>query len=220
MRSASKGHYFPLSNPLGGVTFLLALTRQNQVNQRLDNRRHRYVLTLFIAVFALSCISPPYPKYFVLQHIPTVLALVTLVVVHRWLHISFTSYCLLLAFLGLHLLGARYLYTFVPYDTWAETLFGTNITIHFEFTRNHYDRLVHFFYGLLISVPAYRFHRRFFSMSPLWASLMALEFIIATSAFYELMEWLAAILFAPDWAESYNGQQGDMWDAQKDILLV
>lgn len=49
---------------------------------------------------------------------------------------------------------------------------------------------------------------------------MALEFILATSAVYEIAEWLVAVTLAPDWADHYNGQQGDVWDAQKDMALA
>ena len=49
---------------------------------------------------------------------------------------------------------------------------------------------------------------------------MAIEFIIATSASYELIEWLVAIIFTADWAEQFLGQQGDIFDAQKDTALA
>ncbi len=44
--------------------------------------------------------------------------------------------------------------------------------------------------------------------------------ILSAGAVYEIFEWLAAMLMAPDWAESYNGQQGDVWDAQRDMALA
>jgi putative membrane protein len=50
--------------------------------------------------------------------------------------------------------------------------------------------------------------------------VFAFAFIMATSAVYEVFEWLAAMVMAPDWAESYNGQQGDIWDAQWDMALA
>ena len=44
--------------------------------------------------------------------------------------------------------------------------------------------------------------------------------ILAASAVYEIAEWVAAMTFAPDWADAYNGQQGDLWDAQRDMALA
>ena len=49
---------------------------------------------------------------------------------------------------------------------------------------------------------------------------MALEFVLASSAGYELMEWLGADLLAGDAAEAFVGAQGDPWDAQKDMALA
>ena len=43
---------------------------------------------------------------------------------------------------------------------------------------------------------------------------------LSTSALYELAEWSIALCLAPDAAEAYNGQQGDMWDAHKDMTLA
>ena len=50
--------------------------------------------------------------------------------------------------------------------------------------------------------------------------MFAFSVILAASALYEVFEWLVAIVMAPDWAESYNGQQGDPWDAQRDMALA
>ena len=52
------------------------------------------------------------------------------------------------------------------------------------------------------------------------SSVLAIECILATSAGYELIEWFVAIVFTPDWAEQFLGQQGDMFDAQKDMALA
>jgi putative membrane protein len=99
-------------------------------------------------------------------------------------------------------------------------LFEVHITNYFGFTRNHYDRLVHFFFGLLLVIPAWRCARRFAGTSRWWSAVFATSIILAASALYEVFEWLVAVTMAPDWAESYNGQQGDVWDAQRDMALA
>jgi putative membrane protein len=86
--------------------------------------------------------------------------------------------------------------------------------------RNHYDRLVHFSYGLLLAVPVLELESRYLHLSEKLASVLALEFIIATSASYEMIEWLVAVVFTPEWAESFLGLQGDIFDAQKDTALA
>jgi putative membrane protein len=45
-------------------------------------------------------------------------------------------------------------------------------------------------------------------------------FILSAGAFYEIAEWGVAMVFSPETAENYNGQQGDVWDPQKDMLLA
>lgn len=84
-----------------------------------------------------------------------------------------------------------------------------------------YDRLVHLAYGLLL----YPFFYRIFQiwLPQLKAGtlfLLVVQFVMATSIFYEWIEWLIAIGLSPEEAENYNGQQGDIWDAHKDMLLA
>ena len=134
--------------------------------------------------------------------------------------ISRFSFSSIILFLCLHTLGARYLYSYVPYDVWSEKLLGLNLTETFGFQRNHYDRLVHFSYGLLLAVPVQEFERRYLKLSTAISSVLAIEFIIATSASYEMIEWLIAVFFAPDWADQFLGLQGDIFDAQKDTALA
>lgn len=64
------------------------------------------------------------------------------------------SYCLVV-FLWLHILGARYIYSFVPYDDWSRSVLGSGISEWFGWERNHYDRLVHLCFGGLwmVAIP-------------------------------------------------------------------
>jgi putative membrane protein len=53
-----------------------------------------------------------------------------------------------------------------------------------------------------------------------WAALAAVDVVISSGAVYELFEWGIAVTLAPDLAEAYNGQQGDLFDAQKDMAIA
>jgi len=123
-------------------------------------------------------------------------------------------------FFALHTIGGRYTYSNVPYDAWSDALFGRSISDTFGFTRNHYDRLVHISYGLLAVRPTREFLQRHLNVSPRLALYIAVESVIAVSAVYELFEWFLSIVLAGPMANDYNGQQGDMWDAQKDMALA
>jgi putative membrane protein len=185
-----------------------------------NDRWNRWALLLFLVLWVVSCINTPYPEYLLLQHGPTLVAVVALVVVQNRLTVSRLSYSLILLFMAFHLVGARYLYSNVPYDAWSERLFGVRINELFGFQRNHYDRLVHFLFGLSIVVPSWRFGRRILGLNAWWSAAVAFSIIMTASAMYEIIEWSFAMLLAPHWAESYNGQQGDVWDPHWDMALA
>jgi len=183
----------------------------------------RYKQTVLLAVlvaFVASCISPPYPRFLLMQHVPTLLGAIVLAYVSHRFAISRASFTSISIFLCLHTLGARYLYSFTPYDAWSETLLGISINETFGWTRNHFDRFVHFCYGLLMAAPVQEFERRHLGLSLLLSSMLAIECILATSAAYEIIEWLVAVIFTPEWADQFLGQQGDIFDGQKDMALA
>ncbi len=156
------------------------------------DRYQRVLFAFFLLFFAGSCVAPPYLQFLLMQHVPTVLAALLLAYLSNRFVISRLSYSSIIVFLCLHTLGARYLYSYVPYDVWSEELLGVNLSEAFGFQRNHYDRLVHFSYGLLLAVPVQEFERRYLRLSTAVASVLAIEFIIATIASYELIEWLVS----------------------------
>ena len=180
----------------------------------------RNLFASFLLFLVASCIKPPYLNFLLMQHVPTLLVMGVLVWFTNRFTISRASFASVILFLSFHTLGARYLYSYVPYDDWARSLFGTSISELFSFQRNHYDRVVHFAYGLLLAIPIQEFEQRYFNFSAGLSAVLAIECILATSAVYEVLEWLIAVICAPDWAESFLGQQGDPFDAHKDMALA
>ncbi|WP_281179418.1 DUF2238 domain-containing protein [Sphingomonas pituitosa] len=137
----------------------------------------------------------------------------------RW-PISDSAVLGLLLFWLLHTLGGRYTYSNVPYDQWAVAVTGHGISDALGLTRNGYDRLVHLAFGLLWVAPfaeAMRRHAGMGSQASVWTAFL---FVGAVSAFYEIFEWLLTMLVAPGLADEYNGQQGDVWDPQKDMAIA
>lgn len=125
----------------------------------------------------------------------------------------------LLAFMLLHAFAARWIYSYVPYDAWWQNLSGATVSSIFGFRRNHFDRLVHFWFGVLVYPAVSEIHRR--RGRTLGESrFLAVEFVAAASVLYELFEWGLTFLLSPEDAEGYNGQQGDVWDAHKDMALA
>lgn len=112
------------------------------------------LVTLTAAAIPLSFVAAPYPRELVLQHIPTLAGLVVLAIAVVRFRVSAVSFVGCLAFLWLHLIGARWIYSFVPYDAWSMAICGHAISDIFGWQRNHYDRLVHFASGIL-GVPIF-----------------------------------------------------------------
>lgn len=167
-----------------------------------------------------SCIGASFLRDQPLQHLPTVLALIVLAWLAHRPKLSDASMTAIVLFMWLHILGARYIYSYVPYDQWTQYWLGFSIDRAFGFTRNHYDRVVHFGYGLLATVPQIELLGRQWQFGKWSAHFFSFALVLAAGAAYEMLEWLLAVVMAPDWAERYNGQQGDLWDAQKDMLCA
>ncbi|MEA3014044.1 MAG: putative rane protein [Sphingomonadales bacterium] len=180
----------------------------------------RVMLALLFALLLLVQVRQPFPAVAPLHHIPTLLLLVAApFLLRRWPLSNAAVGCVFLFFV-LHTIGGRYTYTNVPYDALAQALTGHTISEVFGFTRNHYDRLVHLAYGLLAVLPVSEALRRHGGLSRRLSLYVAVESVLAVSLLYELFEWLLALTMAGPAAEAYNGQQGDMWDAQKDMALA
>ncbi len=169
---------------------------------------------------AISFINAPYPNELKFQHAPTFMILVGMSASAIWFRASHLSFLCITSFLLLHILGARWIYTFVPYDRWSNIAFGFELSERFGWQRNHYDRWVHFASGVLLVAPASECLQRLGRMRPAGAAIMSIAVVLAIGAIYEIAEWQIAMLFSPATAEAYNGQQGDMWDPQKDMALA
>ncbi len=171
-------------------------------------------------VLGLSLVGSPYPRGQALQHAPTLIALAILAVSARRGWLTGSASCCLIMFLWLHILGARYIYSFVPYDDWSREVLGSSVSQWCGWERNHYDRLVHLCFGGLwmvaVSEIAIDRGRMSIGRALLWSFLL----VTTISGVYEIFEWLLTVVVSPLRAEEYNGQQGDPWDAQKDMALA
>ncbi|WP_168382225.1 DUF2238 domain-containing protein [Acinetobacter indicus] len=114
--------------------------------------KHWLMLVLLGLAMLLASINPMEFSAYVLHQVGTILMLIVLLLLFKKVGLNFSSFVFYLIFLLIHILGAHYLYSYVPYNEW--------------------------------------------------------------------LEWLLAVTLSPEAAENYNGQQGDVWDAHKDMLLA
>jgi putative membrane protein len=175
------------------------------------------LLAAFVAIFAALAIAPWYRQDWLLENLLVFIAVPLLVANYRRLRFSNFAYTCLFAFFVLHEIGAHYTYSEVPWREWLATLTGSDVTLA---GRNHYDRFVHFAYGLLLMPAACELFEQRASPRGLWRWLMPLLFLMGHSVIYELIEWLAALRFGGELGVAYLGTQGDEWDAQKDMALA
>jgi putative membrane protein len=174
----------------------------------------------FTAVFVSLGIAPRFREDWLLENLLVFAAVAVLIATYRRWHLSNASYTLIWVFLVLHEIGAHYTYSLVPYDAWFSTLTGTPVGEWFGWQRNHYDRLIHFAYGLLILPPCAELLSRVTCAKGMWRFVVPVSFILAQSAIYELIEWMAAVVFGGELGTAYVGTQGDEWDAQKDMAFA
>jgi putative membrane protein len=178
------------------------------------------VIGFTLLAVAASFVAAPYPTELVLQHIPTLIGLILLAVATAKYRVSSVSFVCAIGFLWIHIVGARWIYSFVPYDKWSAALTGHTISDLFGWKRNHYDRMVHLASGLL-GLPLFsEMLQAFCRLRPLPSAFLAVSCVLSVGAAYEILEWQIAMFFSPEMAESYNGQQGDAWDAQKDLAFA
>lgn len=185
---------------------------------------HRnYFITLsalFVALFIFLGISPHDRADWALENVLVVALAVWLGVSYKSSPLSSTSYTCLFIFLCLHEVGSHYTYSNVPYDDFFKAYFNFSLNETMGWERNHFDRLVHFLYGVLWAYPIREIYCRAANLRGFWSYFFPVEFVMASSMIYELIEWGAAEFFGGDLGVAYLGTQGDVWDAHKDMLLA
>ncbi len=178
------------------------------------------LLAAFCVIFVALGIAPLYRQDWLLENVLVFIAVPLLVATRHRMRFSHLAYACLFVFFCVHEVGAHYTYSLVPYDEWFHSLTGRSLDAMLGFERNHYDRLVHFLYGLLVTPAAVELFARFGRYPRTWAALFPLLFVTSHSVIYELVEWGAAAVFGGELGQAYLGTQGDIWDAQKDMALA
>ena len=180
----------------------------------LSKTQTRMIAAIALAI-PLSAIGALYPQNTWLQVGPIALLLPAAWWALRRYPISNAAAGCLAAFVLLHLFAARWSYSFVPYDQWLPGL-GSSL----GFTRNMFDRLVHFLFGVLAVLPFAEIAMRYGGLGRRPALIGAALFVLSVGGLYEVFEWTLTLALAPADAGAYNGEQGDMFDSQKDMAIA
>jgi putative membrane protein len=175
---------------------------------------------LFAIQFVVLGIAPVSRSTWFLENLLVFALVPILVASYRSFRFSRASYTLIFLFLSLHQIGAHHTYSQVPYDEWMQNAFGFSPNAALGLERNHYDRAVHFAYGLLVAYPIREVFLRVVDVRGFWGYFLPLDLTMSSSMVFELIEWAVADLFGGDLGHEYLGSQGDIWDAHKDMALA
>ena len=186
-----------------------------------SHNRYLLVLTVIFAIeWSLLAISPYDQAAWALENVIVAAFVILLASTYKKFPLSRVSYTLIFLFLLLHAVGAHYTYAEVPYDEWIKNLLGYSLDQNMGFERNHFDRFVHFSYGLLFAYPIREVFIRIADVRGFWGYFLPLDLTMSTSMMYELLEWGAARVFGEGLGMAYLGTQGDIWDAHMDMALA
>ncbi|MEE9280203.1 MAG: DUF2238 domain-containing protein [Myxococcota bacterium] len=179
----------------------------------MAERRELVALLAICAVaLVLSGIAPHDRLTWLLEVGPVLGGVPILAATHSRFPLTPLLYRLLLLHALILILGGHYTYAHVPLGFWVQDAL--------DLARNHYDRLGHFAQGF---VPAILAREILLRRSPLvpgrWLAFLVVCVCLAFSAFYELVEWWAAVV-GGEAADSFLGTQGDVWDTQWDMFLA
>ena len=177
------------------------------------NNYPKILLLLYIIIWIIAAINPNYRSVWIDENILPVAFVFLLIITFKKFRLSNLSYSFIFIFLILHAIGGHYSYSEVP-------LFDF-IKQQYSLSRNHYDRLVHFLFGVLFFLPIHEVITRIFKIQKGWRSFVLSAFmILSLKAGFEIIEYsYTALRNNSLTVTNYLGEQGDALDSIKDITL-
>ncbi|MHC4380448.1 MAG: DUF2238 domain-containing protein [Planctomycetota bacterium] len=169
----------------------------------------RLFFGFYLILFTVCAISPYDRPVWWAENLPIVGLVILVAWIHRRLPFSTTSFVMMSFLVTLHTIGGHFTFSRVPFD-WITDLFG--------FERNHYDRLAHFTVGFFAYPIAEILARKRLVNSTWLLYLFPIFSIVTLAAMYELFEWGFALAADAEAGIAVLGAQGDIWDAQQDML--
>jgi putative membrane protein len=188
-------------------------TASSETRAKFRNNRLLQVLAAgYGVIWLVAAIAPTNRFDWFLENLLVIAFVTLLVATYRAFPLSDLSYTLIAIFLSLHAVGAHYTYSEAPMGFWLKGAL--------ELERNHYDRLVHFLFGLLFSYPLREVVMRGARVSGPWCYVLSFALALSLSSLYETLEWGAAEILDPEAILAFLGTQGDVFDTQKDAALA
>lgn len=167
-----------------------------------------FLAIVFLVFFILLGIEPIDRSVWIAEVVPIIIIYFYLILSFKNFQFSNTSYFLMSLWMFWHTIGGHYTFANVPFDY---------VTEFFNFERNHFDRVGHFVIGFF-AYPMIEYLINKQNVSKNIAMFFGLFFIMSVACSYEIIEWGYAVLEGGNSGIEFLGSQGDIWDAQKDML--
>jgi len=169
-------------------------------------------LAIFFITLIWSGVAPKDYLTWFLEVLPAVIGLVILVATRRTFPLTPLTYALILFHCIILMVGGHYTYAEVPLFDWLRDWL--------DLERNNYDKVGHFVQGFVPAIVAREILVRKKVVSGKgWLAFIIVSICLAISAFYELIEWLVALMSGES-AEAFLGTQGYIWDTQSDMMYA
>lgn len=170
------------------------------------------ITLLLLAALIHSGISPYDRTTWLMEVAPVLIVLPLLWLTYRRYPLTPLLYTLIFFHALILIFGGMYSYARVP--------LGFEVQQWLDLGRNPYDKLGHFFQGLVPALAA----REILLRGGYVQGRKMLGFVVccialAISAVYELIEWWAALALGQG-ADEFLGTQGDPWDTQSDMFCA
>ena len=179
---------------------------------QLSKREPLLLLVITGAAVIISGIHPYSRTTWLLEVFPVLIGAPIVIATYRAFRLTPLLYRLIFIHALILILGAHFTYARVPLGLWIQDLL--------DLSRNHYDRLGHFAQGFMPAILAREILIRHSVLTPgKWLFFIVVCICLAFSAFYELLEWWAAVIGGQA-ADHFLATQGDVWDTQWDMLLA
>lgn len=191
---------------------MITTASSKQLTPFRENRLLQVLTGVYAVIWIVAAIDPLFPFDWFLENILVFVYVGIMAATYRKYPFSDLSYLLMAVFLSFHAVGAHYTYSHTPIGFWMQDAFG--------WERNHYDRVLHFMFGLVMTYPIREMLMRWSGLAGRWLVIGSFAGAMFFSTIYETIEWFAALVVTPKAANAYLGSQGDFFDAQKDEGLT
>jgi len=181
-------------------------------NFSTQGRENLFLLTGTTLVLIWSGIEPFDTLTWFMEVLPVLIVAPLLIVTRKSFPLTSLLYRLIFIHAVILMIGGHFTYARVPVGFWVQDWF--------DLGRNHYDRLGHLAQGFIPAIAAREILLRRSPLQPgKWLFVICACVCLAFSAFYEMIEWWAALI-AGEGATDFLGTQGDVWDTQWDMFLA